>query len=117
MQHYVASDLRLAVSDSILSSSYNLLLDHQAIKHEAILQDSDREKLHLARQRHAFEERQAGIDALKERRKEERAAKRAARREAAVQESTPLAADLSDAEEVQPLSRNKVTVGSSIKSR
>ena len=83
------------------------------------VQESDREKLHLARQRHALEERQSEADALKEKRKEERAAKRAARKEAASQ--ALLGSDLQVPEAAvslpQPVSRSRVTVGSTSASR
>ncbi len=82
------------------------------------LQESDREKLHLARQRHAIEEQQADADALKERRKEERAAKRAARKEAASLqlEDVPGSASTSSPG-VKNISRSKVTAGSTSASR
>lgn len=92
---------------------------HSAIWYYA-LQDSDREKLHLARQRHAIEEQEAEGDALKEKRKEERAAKRAARKEAASRRSEDAAVsaaadDMADLP--QHVSRSKVTVGSTAASR
>ena len=78
------------------------------------MQDSDREKLHLARQRHAFEEQEADLDALKERRKEERAAKRAARKEAA---SLKIDDASNTGDSPRLISRSRVTVGSTAISR
>lgn len=81
------------------------------------MQESDREKLHLARQRHAIEEQQADSDALKERRKEERAAKRAARKEAASQQLAEMSVANSATPGIKNISRSKVTAGSTSASR
>ena len=85
-------------------------------KCNAVLQESDREKLHLARQRHAIEEQQADSDALKEQRKEERAAKRAARKEAASQQVEEVTA-AAPTSALKNISRSKVTAGSTSASR
>lgn len=82
-----------------------------------ILQESDREKLHLARQRHAIEEQQADSDALKERRKEERAAKRAARKEAASQQLQEVSGPTASPPGLKNVSRSKVIAGSTSASR
>ena len=84
------------------------------------MQESDREKLQLARQKHVIEEqKEEDSDFLKEKRKEERAAKRAARKEAAKLKLDEAEESVLIPSQDPPklVSRSRVTVGSTAASR